>query len=311
MLLVHAGCLIKKFDKGKIQFIIVFNWIEKRYKVNHTKFLIITLPIALILAIIVLFLPENVSGVYVSIIEPLSLAVGGLLALRISFMYSKQLRLAFIYFAVFLFIYAAAIVFFTHTGDIISREIFTNLVVAVQAVDYLFLILFCICLLRVMEVGTLKKSAWIAIIATAVLCLFLALYPPVADGIISTDITIITYLIIRIIDAALVVALIPVIWLYVSYLQSQQRQSLTFTVIISGIICATIFNYLHETIVRLFASGAIESTPFFAVIPDALFIFGYLVIMTGLYAHLKDEQWGFNAVDRFMSGDLELIGDES
>jgi hypothetical protein len=26
-----------------------------------------------------------------------------------------------------------------------------------------------------------------------------------------------------------------------------------------------------------------------------------------LYAHLKDEQWGFNAVDKFMSGELELI----
>ncbi len=278
---------------------------------NHTKFLFITLPVALILAILPLFLPDAARNIYTPVIEPLSLAIGGLLAIRISFMYSRQLRLAFVFFSVFLFIYAAAIVFFTYAGGIISGKIFTELVVAVQAINYLFLILFCTYLLRVMEINTLKKSAWLAVIITAAVCLFLALYPPIVDGIISSDVTSIIYLVIRIVDAGLVVALVPVIWLYVSYLKSQHRQSLTFTVIISGIVCATMFNYIHEVIVRLFASGAIEDTLFYATIPDALFIFGYLVIMVGLYTHLKDEQWGFAAVDRFMSGDLELIGDEA
>ncbi len=278
---------------------------------NHSKFLIISLPIAVILAIVPLFLPDTVNNVYTPVIEPLSLTVGGLLALRISFMYSRQLRLAFVFFSVFLFIYAAAIVFFTYSGDVISGEIFTKLVVAVQAINYLFLVLFCVYLLRVMEISALKKSAWITVIVTAAVCLFLALYPPIVDGIVSSDITDVIYLAIRIIDAGLVVALVPVIWLYVSYLKSQHRQSLTFTVIISGIVCSTMFNYVHEVIVRLFAAGAIEDTPFYTVIPDTLFIFGYLVIMIGLYTHLKDEQWGFAAVDRFMSGDLELIGDEA
>jgi len=241
--------------------------------------------------------------------EPLALAVGGLLALRISFMYSKQLRLAFVFFSIFLFIYAAAIVLFSFLQDVLigKEEVFTTLVLVVQAIDYVFLILFSINLLKVIKITNLNSKVWIIIGITAVICLFMAVYPPLVDNLAFSDINVLVYMIIRIVDAGLVVALVPIIWLYVAYLKSQQRQSLTFTVIISGIICATIFNYIHEVAVRMFAAGAITDTLFFYVIPDTLFIFGYLVILVGLYAHLKDEQWGFNAVDKFMSGELELI----
>ncbi|NLE08276.1 MAG: hypothetical protein GX631_03350, partial [Dehalococcoidales bacterium] len=253
---------------------------------NHTRFLWITLPIAVILTVVTLFLPDAIFGTWVSIVEPLTLAAGGLLALRISFMYSKQLRLAFVFFSLFLFIYAGAIILFTAIDTLVTGNLFTVLVISVQAVDYVFLILFCVNLLKVIQISRLNTTAWLIMGLTAAVSLFLALYPPVADGILSADPVVIMYLAIRVIDAGLVVALVPIIWLYITYLKSQQRQSLTFTVIISGIICATIFNYLHEAVVRLVAPGAIQDTPFFNIIPDTLFIFGYLVILVGLYAHL-------------------------
>ena len=264
--------------------------------VNHTRFLWITLPIAVILTVVTLFLPDAIFGTWVSIVEPLTLAAGGLLALRISFMYSKQLRLAFVFFSLFLFIYAGAIILFTAIDTLVTGNLFTVLVISVQAVDYVFLILFCVNLLKVIQISRLNTTAWLIMGLTAAVSLFLALYPPVADGILSADPVVIMYLAIRVIDAGLVVALVPIIWLYITYLKSQQRQSLTFTVIISGIICATIFNYLHEAVVRLVAPGAIQDTPFFNIIPDTLFIFGYLVILVGLYAHLKDEQWGYRSL---------------
>ncbi|MFC1865044.1 hypothetical protein ACFLYG_04375, partial [Chloroflexota bacterium] len=69
---------------------------------SHTLFLKIALPVIAIPALVVLFLPAGVWPTYVDVVEPLSLFIGSLLALYVSFIYRKQLRAAFIFLSSFL-----------------------------------------------------------------------------------------------------------------------------------------------------------------------------------------------------------------
>ena len=99
----------------------------------------------------------------------------------------------------------------------------------------------------------------------------------------------------------------PVLWLYVQHLKLQQRQSLTFTVIVFGIVCSTIFDFLFGSITTAFPHLLTEGSRLYVTIPRMLFIYGFLIIAVGLYAHRKEDEWGYNAVDKAMAGKLELV----
>lgn len=138
---------------------------------------------------------------------------------------------------------------------------------------------------------------------------FMAVYPmlPLIRDVWSQTLPTISYITIRLLDTALIIVLVPVLWLYVQYLKSQQRQSLTFTVIIFGIVCATVFDYLFQLIVKVFPRLLTEGSLLYTTIPETLFIYGYLIIAVGLYAHRKQDDWGYSAVDRAMVGELKLV----
>jgi len=287
---------------------------------SHTLFLKIALPIILIPALLVLFLPAGVWPTYVDVVEPLSLLVGSFLALYVSFIYRKQLKAAFIFLSVFLLIYALAIVLLlsfspillpfleSHLGD---AEIF-RIVYAIQFINYAMLFLFCVNLLRVVDVRQLNRNGWIAFSLTSIFCLFLAIYPvlDIIRDIANIGESGIFYVTIRILDAGLIIVLTPVLWLYVQYLKSQHRQSLTFTVITFGVICSTVLDYLFESITKAFPQLLSEGSPLHTTIPEILFIYGYLIIAVGLYAHRKQDEWGYKAVDRAMAGELKLVDEE-
>jgi hypothetical protein len=186
------------------------------------------------------------------------------------------------------------------------------MVTAAQFIIYAVLLFFCINLLRAVDVTKLNRGGWIIVALTSVLCLLLAIYP--VFELVNSDSPIhmndIFALLIRILDALLVIVLAPVLWLYIQYQKSRQKQSLTFTVIILGIVCATIFDYIFQLITTLFPAMLSEGSVLYASVPEALFIFGYLIIAVGLYAHRKQDEWGFQAIDRIMSGEFALTGEE-
>ncbi len=147
---------------------------------------------------------------------------------------------------------------------------------------------------------------------TILFSLFLAIYPvlsPIRD-VWSQTLPTISYITIRLLDAALIIVLVPVLWLYVQYLESQQRQSLTFTVIIFGIVFFTLFDYLFQSIIELFPRLLTEGSPLYTTVPETLFIYGYLIIAVGLYAHRKQDEWGYRTIDRAMEGELNLVDEE-
>ncbi|MBI2329063.1 MAG: hypothetical protein HYU85_05450 [Chloroflexi bacterium] len=284
---------------------------------NHTLFLKIALPSIAIPALVVLFLPAGVWATYVDMVEPLSLLIGSFLALYVSFSYRKQLKTAFIFLSVFLLIYALAIVLFLSFSPILvpylepllgEVEMF-RLVQSVQFINYAMLFFFCINLLKVVDITQLNNNGWILFTLTVIFSIFLATYPvwDLIKAISNLGLAGISHLVIRIFDAALIIVLVPVLWLYVQYLKSQHKQSLTFTIIIFGIIFFTLFDYLFELIITIFPRLLAEGSHLYAAIPEMLFIYGYLIIAVGLYAHRKQDEWGYNAIDRAMAGELKLV----
>jgi len=284
---------------------------------THTLFLKIALPAIAIPALTVLFLPARVMSTYVDIVEPLSLLIGSLLALHVSFIYRKQLRAAFIFLAAFLFIYMLAIILFLSFSPILlpylephleDAEIL-SLIQSVQFITYAMLFLFCINLLKVVDVRQLNRNGWIFFTLAFIFCMFVAIYPELEliKVVLSLGLPGILYIIIRVVDAALIIVLMPVLWLYLQYLKSQQRQSLTFTVIVFGIVCSTIFDFLFESIIKAFPRLLAEGSSLYTTIPHMLFIYGFLMIAVGLYAHRKQDEWGYKAVDRAMAGELKLV----
>ena len=284
---------------------------------THTLFLKIALPAIAIPALIVLFLPFGVMSTYVDVVQPLSLLIGSLLALHVSFIYRKQLRAAFIFLSAFLFIYMLAIILFLSFSPILlpylephleDAEIL-SLIQSVQFITYAMLFLFCINLLKVVDVRQLNRNGWIFFTLAFIFCMFVAIYPELEliKVVLSLGLPGILYIIIRIVDAALIIVLMPVLWLYLQYLKSQQRQSLTFTVIVFGIVCSTIFDFLFESIIKAFPRLLAEGSSLYTTIPHMLFIYGFLMIAVGLYAHRKQDEWGYKAVDRAMAGELKLV----
>ncbi|MFC2071704.1 hypothetical protein ACFLUU_03170 [Chloroflexota bacterium] len=143
---------------------------------------------------------------------------------------------------------------------------------------------------------------------TILFSIFLAVYPvlPLIRDVWSQALPAISHITIRILDAALIVVLMPVLWLYVQYLKSQHRQSLTFTLIIFGIVFFTLFDYLFQLIVKVFPTLLTQGSLLYTTVPEMLFIYGYLIIAVGLYTHRRQDVWGYDAVDRAMAGELKL-----
>ena len=284
---------------------------------RHTLFLKIALPAIAIPALVVLFLPAGVWPTYVDVVEPISLLVGSFLALYVSFIYRKELKAAFIFLSVFLLIYALAIVLLLSFSPILLPYLeprlgvdeTLRLVQSIQFINYAMLFFFCINLLKVIDVRELNRNGWIIFALTVVFCIFVAIYPQLEliKDISNLGLSGIFFITIRILDAALIIVLMPVLWLYVQFLKSQQRQSLTFTIVIFGIVCATVFDYLFQLIIKIFPRLLAVGSPLHSTIPEMLFIYGYLIIAVGLYAHRKQDEWGYKAIDRAMAGELKLV----
>jgi uncharacterized membrane protein len=108
-------------------------------------------------------------------------------------------------------------------------------------------------------------------------------------------------IVIRLLDAVLIIALIPIIWLYIQYLKVQKQQSLPFTVIITGIIFSTVCDYLFQTIIAGFPQLLGAGSSLYAIIPELIYSYGYSIIATGLYAHLKHDEWGFKMIEKALA----------
>jgi len=264
---------------------------------THGKFLAIALSLAVIPALAVMFLPEGILNTYIDVCKPVTLFVGSVFALLATRLYRRQLRTAFVCFAAYMFLFMVALLVMNYDLLPASDTYARITLFATQLLIYVMLVLFFLFLLRSIHIRQVDGAAWAFAGATLVLSLFVALYPPIVEGYWVAALPNVFFIMSRVLDALLVTFLVPAVWLYIQYLRSQSRQSLTVTAIIAGITIGTLFDYLFESIVRLFPVLS-ETSMLHYTIPNVLYIYGAVVMVAGLYAHLKADEWGFKAIER-------------
>jgi len=264
---------------------------------NHRKFLSVFIPGILVLSLIALLLPGTASLVYIKSLEVLVLFSGAFVAWQISKTYTKELHRAFIFLALFLCIFAVAIITLNLIDTIVGSPPI-QLVIVLQVINYAMLILACIYIIRVVDVRQLNLPGWLLAGLTFLICVFVALYPPMSSRVDNVTSLFVFKIAIRLVDAALITILVPVIWLYIQYLKTQQQQSLTFTVIVSGIVVSIIFDYILQSVVTAFPGIISIDSNLYAVITEIIYAYGFSVIMVGLFAHLKHDEWGFRMIEK-------------
>lgn len=267
---------------------------------NYRKFLAIFLPLVLLPSLLVLFLPGSISLDYVDVLEIVTLMGSGLLALEVAASYRKQLRMAFIFLAFYLIILGVAIIALPRL-EVPLGTAFMGFVLGMQVVSYAMLVLSCLYILKAVDARKLNGTGWGIFAMTLLVCLFVALYPPLSSPLGNISFQFVSALLIRLVDAALIIALMPVICLYIQYLRTQHQQSLTFTVIVAGIVFSTIFDFIFQSVVTAFPNLLLPDSTLYKIIPEIIYSYGFSVIAVGLYTHLKHDEWGFQAIEKALA----------
>ncbi len=262
--------------------------------------LLIALVVALSLSLICLVLPGNWASFYVAVMHPFVLLAGAILALKVASIYQKELKRAFISLSIFLVLYMIGNVFilwqllYALLGDNIDF-----VVLLLQWLDYAALITACVYTVKVIQVRRMNRLGWAFLFLMIPLCIYIIVYgiPTMLSVMPVTPAMAISGMMVRVFDMAVILMLVPVLFLYLQYLKSKGQESLTFTLIMGGLIFSLISTYIfqmalalpQERIAEYFQKGSLL---------DAGYIFGYLTMVIGLYAHWKSDEWGFKMIEK-------------
>ncbi|MCZ7382605.1 MAG: hypothetical protein O8C64_13670 [Candidatus Methanoperedens sp.] len=262
---------------------------------NPRLFLKMAFPAILILSFITLVLPRNVAGIYTVDMMLVSLFIAFLLSLKVAFSYERELRMVFLYIAPFILLLFLVNVgqFWTIVYDLFGQFPFISLIIA--GIAYVFLIMSCINVLKITDFAEFHKKEWAAIflmciLSNYIIILYLLNYHLEynAEGL--------TKILFRIIDNAIVLMLLPILFLYRKHSLREKRESVTFTIVIIGIIISTIGDYVYEILARISHQELSEGFHTGTLL-DSIYIFSYLLIAIGLFVHLNYYKWTMGRID--------------
>ncbi len=270
---------------------------------TSTKFLKFALPTTLVPAALALLLPAQLKPRYAEFIQPALLLANFVLALWVARMYRDDLRHAFLFLAGFLFFYSLVII-----EPVIAAaqrslgENFLTALVVYQVITYAMLLIACFNILKVIGVTKLDRHGWyvvaIALVFGAAIVAYLI--PTFRDSVAVDRLAGVLFLLIRIFDVLVMVMLVPVLWLYAQNQRQKYQESASFTTVVIGIVASLILVYVYELIRQtpLIELAQVEFRK--GSLLDGLYIFGYLVIAVGLFAHRKHQEWSFKAIDNIL-----------
>ena len=275
----------------------------ERLTLTSRNFIRFAVPVAGLFALLAVVLPSDAGARYAQIAHASAIGAAALLALWVALFYRASMRAAFLLLGGFLVLYSPT------TSSWLVEEVaealganFLRVLLAYQVLDYALLLSATVIIVRLMDVRRLSRGGWFvaaAGLATAAVFVVngLSTVRELLDF--STEAGSI-YLIIRVFDASVLTMMVPVVWLYVQNARSKYQENATFTLVIVGIILSLTMVYLYE-----FVKGdpltVIAASEYQAGSPlDALYLFGYLVIGIGLFAHRKHQEWSFNRLDDFL-----------
>lgn len=274
------------------------------------RILIIAVLIAAALSFSCLILPETVAGIYASIMHPLTLFVGFILALRVASIYERELKKSFLFLSLFLILYMLANIYpLWKCLHYLMGDNTLYLVLLLQVVDYSMLITSCVYTLKVIEVKRMNRYGWIALGMMFPLCVYVVYYEvPWWSTMIADNLAVaISQMLIRVFDMSITLMLLPVLFLYLQYLRQKAQESITFALSMSALVFAMFSTYVFQLAMGV-SIDTIASEYFQkGSVLDTVYIFGYLLIAVGLYAHRKYDEWGYSMVDRAMAGERTLM----
>lgn len=262
---------------------------------NPRFFLKIAFPVILMLALITLLVPKGIARIYTVDIMLFALFTAFLLSLKVAFSYERELRKVFLYLAPFILLLFLVNIeqFWNILYSIFGRLPFISLIIA--GIAYIFLIMSCINILKITDFKEIQKKEWFAMLLMFTLGTLIIFYYLLnyrlefnADGL--------TKILFRIVDNAIVLMLLPVLFLYRKRSKMEKRESITFTIVLIGIIISTIGDYVYEILTKI-SHQELSAEFHTGTLLDSIYIFSYLLIAIGLFVHLNYYKWTMMKID--------------
>jgi hypothetical protein len=271
---------------------------------DRRRILVIAIIGAVLVSVLSFIIPKDVGSVYVSVMQPLALFLGFLLALKVSSNYGRELKNSFLFLSLFLLLYMISNILplWQYLYSSLGNTTTLYLIQILQIACYAMVLTSCAYTLRVIEVKRINRYGWIFIGLLAVLCVYILIRNlPTMNAISADPTTQILRLLITIFDMAIILMLVPVVLLYIQHLKSKAKESVTFTLIMGGLIFSIISTYIFELATGMSLDKI--ATDYFqkGSVLDAIYIFGYFIIAIGLYGNIKYSEWGYQAIVKALS----------
>ena len=268
------------------------------------RLLKLMIPIVLTLSIISLFLPWGTTfqwldmtlkvSYYASITMPLLLIISTIMAIKVAFTYERGLKRTFLYISSYLAVLLLGNFKFlwpTIYGWSYWSILYLPLILDILATT--MLMLSCFSTLRVVEARKINKKEKVALGLIFMIGILVVTYPVLIGQTYE-----IRELVFRIMNTFLVIALLPVLFLYLDHFRGEAEDSTTFILVMFGIVIATISDWLfeiitgtpHSMIMFIFQTGSIY---------DVILMISYSLILLGLFVHLNYEKWSLKQFESF------------
>ncbi len=267
---------------------------------TSARFLRLAIPAAAGPALLAVALQGAPALWYTGIVYAGSLFASAVLSLWVAAIYRSHLKRAFLYLTGYFFTYG--LITTPLVTVFLARSLgdnFLTVLLAWQIVSYSMLLLACVNITRAIGLGRLSRTGNIVVAALSLVALGLVLsaLPLFLEQYPSNSGAAIVLLVVRIFDMAVMLMMVPVILLYVQNARTTYQESTSFAVIATGIVASLELVYFYE-VARGQSIAAIAAQEFQkGSLLDALYIFSFLVVVAGLYAHRKHQDWSLRAVE--------------
>lgn len=262
---------------------------------NPRLFLKVIFPVIIVLSLVLLVLPGDFAGIYTVTLMLVSLFCAFLLSIVVGFSYERELRKVFLYLAIFiLFLFLANLKQF---WDLLYETfgILPYISLIVAGIAYFLLIMACINILKITDFTSIQKKEWAAVFLMFALGNYIIFYY-LLNYRLEATVEVMTKILFRIIDNAVVLMLLPILFLYRKQSKKEKKESVTFTIVLVGIMISTIGDYVYEILTKV-SHQELSAEFHSGTLLDSIYIFSYLLITIGLYVHLNYYNWTMNKID--------------
>lgn len=252
-------------------------------------------PAIFILSFIALILPKGIAGIYTVNAMLIALFIAFLLSMKVAFSYERELKRVFLYLAPFILLLFLVNTekFWNVLYGIFGSLPYISLIIA--GIAYVFLIMSCINILKITDFTEIQKKEWLAILLMFALGNYIIFFYLLHYQL-ELNVEVLTRILFRIVDNAVVLMLLSILFLYRKQSRKEKKESITFTIVLIGIIISTIGDYVYEILTKV-SHQELSAGFHTGTLLDAIYIFSYLLIAVGLFVHLNYYKWTMRKID--------------